>query len=131
MTSLLPFEALTNPHWFRVLNVALRHGYVFGRMHAETFQNGWAFRFTPDLTLDPTLPDEECAEVVLFNHDPNRLIAALNIFGQVGCWTPGARLFQIQHGGDWYTFDMSREIVSPCESQRESKNELHPMRSVN
>jgi hypothetical protein len=49
----------------------------------------------------------------------------------VGCWTPGARLFQIQHSDHhWYTFDLSREIVSPCESQRGSKNELQPMRSV-
>ena len=120
------------PHWIQVLNVAPRHGHLFGRLQAETFQNYWTFRFTSDLTLDHTLPHEECAEVVLFNHDPDRLIAALNIFGQVGCWTPGARLFQIQHSDDhWYTFDLSREIVSPCESQRGSKNELHPMHSVN
>jgi hypothetical protein len=119
------------PHWIQVLNVAPRHGHVFGRLQAEAFQNGWAFRFIPDLALDHSLPDEECIEMVLFNHDPERLIAALNIFGQVGCWTPGARLFQIQQGDHWYTFDMSREIVSPCEPQRGSKNELQPRRSVN
>jgi len=102
------------PHWIQVLNVAPRHGHVFGRLQAEVFSNGWAFRFTPDLTLDHTLPDEECAEVVLFNHDPDRLIAVLNIFGQVGCWTPGARLFQIQHGDCWATFSISSSPVGAC-----------------
>ena len=106
-----------NPHWIQVLNVKPRHGYVFGMLKAERTGDaagGWVFRFTPNITRDHTLPMEERCETLLFNHDPDRLIAALASRGDIGRWTPGAHLFQIEYRDSWPTFDMSLNPIGPC-----------------
>ena len=107
-----------DPHWIQVLKVAPKCGHVFGPLNAEPDPDRpgqWLFRFTPDLSLAHTLPDDDCLTVALFNHDPQRLVAALGAFGAVGRWIPGVRIFQLQHPGGWYTFDMSAEPVGSCQ----------------
>jgi hypothetical protein len=107
-----------NPHWIQVLKVAPNRGHVFGALNAELDPDRpgqWLFRFRADLTLAHTLPDKDCIAVALFNHDPQRLMAALEALDQVGRWIPGVRIFQLQHPGGWYTFDLSAEPVGPCQ----------------
>ena len=107
-----------DPHWIQVLKVAPNRGHVFGALSAEPDPDTpgqWLFRFTPDLTLAHTLPHNDCTEVALFNHDPQRLVAALGAFGEVGRWIPDASIFQLEHPGGWYTFALSAEPVGSCQ----------------
>ncbi len=117
------------PHWIQVQRVAPQRGHVFGTLHAERTddtEGEWVFRFTPDTARDHTLPDEDCVETVLFNHDPDRLIAALASCGDIGRWTPGVHLFQIEHRDGWPTFDMSPSPIGPCQPR-----ETEPWPGVN
>jgi|AntAceMinimDraft_1070359.scaffolds.fasta_scaffold192370_2 hypothetical protein len=106
-----------NPHWIQVLRVAPQHDWVDGSLHAERlsdYEDSWVFRFTPNLSVKHTLSKKKCVEIMLFNHDPDRLIAALDLLGELGHWIPGVHLFQIEHEEGELTFDMSPKPVSPC-----------------
>jgi hypothetical protein len=106
-----------NPHWIQVLRIAPQHDWVDGSLRAERSsddEDAWVFRFTPDLSVKHTLSKKECVETVLFNHDPDRLMAALDLLGEIGRWIPGVHLFQIQSENGKLTFDLSPKPVGTC-----------------